>query len=323
MTTASPSADVSLVVPTYNRAHLIAETIDSALSQQVSFREIIVVDDGSTDDTMARSARYGHRVTYVRTSNQGVQAARNHGVELARTKYVALCDSDDLLAQDYVSTVMSWLDVHPEVDVIYANFENFDAHITHKDKLSQAPEGFLNGSLKSGVFAWNIPDLYARSIDFQPMFPSGSICKRDFYKSIGGYDPHFRGVGAEDWEFCLRAIDCGSVALCTKVLVGIRRHPGNDSASILHMKLGEATILEYALENHAGSRKYSDLIRAGIRERKVSAYHGAYASGQLAMAMDVWRQLRPPPRDPKSVLKRAIIAMPEPLRAVIWKLSLR
>ena len=90
---------VSVVVPTYNRAYCLARTIDSALGQTHPSVEVIVVDDGSVDETAEMvAARYGSdaRVRLIRQANAGVSAARNTGLRVARGDYVALLDSDDV-----------------------------------------------------------------------------------------------------------------------------------------------------------------------------------------------------------------------------------
>jgi glycosyltransferase involved in cell wall biosynthesis len=86
---------ISVVIPTYNTASLVVEAIDSALAQTLPPLEVVVVDDGSTDDTEARLAAYGGRITYVRQPNAGVSSARNRGLGMARGELIAFLDSDD------------------------------------------------------------------------------------------------------------------------------------------------------------------------------------------------------------------------------------
>jgi GT2 family glycosyltransferase len=88
-------ADVSVIIPTYNRGDLLVRAVESVGRQTVQPREIIVVDDGSTDDTPARCAELGDRVLYVRIPNAGVAGARNAGIACARGEWIALLDSDD------------------------------------------------------------------------------------------------------------------------------------------------------------------------------------------------------------------------------------
>jgi glycosyltransferase involved in cell wall biosynthesis len=86
---------ISVVMPTYNRGHLISRAIESCLGQLEERDELIIIDDGSTDDTERFVARYGNRLRYIRTPNQGAGAARNRGIQEARKPLLAFIDSDD------------------------------------------------------------------------------------------------------------------------------------------------------------------------------------------------------------------------------------
>jgi glycosyltransferase involved in cell wall biosynthesis len=94
---------ISVVIPTYNRSALIARALESALGQQRPGSEILVVDDGSTDDTERVLAGYGDRIRVVRQANRGGAAARNRGVADARGEWIAFLDSDDLWPRDYLA----------------------------------------------------------------------------------------------------------------------------------------------------------------------------------------------------------------------------
>lgn len=191
---------ISLVIPTYNRGSLIAETIDSALEQKHPFAEIIVVDDGSTDHTAEVLSRYGDRITVIRLPNGGVQRARNAGVHAASSPWVMFCDSDDLIRPDLNSHLVQWLESDPRCDAIYCNFVTFDERAEQSDKFSQAPASFFAGARRSGHIWHDIPDLYARTVAYQPLFFSGNIIRKALYEAIGGFDTHFNGVGGEDWS---------------------------------------------------------------------------------------------------------------------------
>jgi glycosyltransferase involved in cell wall biosynthesis len=112
---------VSVIIPTYNRANLLPETLDSVLAQTWPRMELIVVDDGSTDSTPNALAPFLDRLRYVYQDNRGRSAARNAGVSLATGKFVVFLDSDDLLLPDGLRLQATYLERHPEVDVVYAN----------------------------------------------------------------------------------------------------------------------------------------------------------------------------------------------------------
>jgi glycosyltransferase involved in cell wall biosynthesis len=318
----SLQASVSLVIPSYNRAALIGQTIDSALAQSRPFLEIIVVDDGSTDNTAEVLARYGDKVTFVALAHGGVQAARNRGVELARGDYVTLCDSDDLLEPDFVATMLGWLDEHPDYDAVYSNFVTFDnAGNQHPDKFSLAPPGYFRDAQGEGEFLHTVPDLYLRTVEYQPLFMSGVVLRRKFYLDIGGFNTGFKGVGGEDWEFTLRVVAHGKVCLCKRPLTRIRRHGGNDSADVIYMMSGTADILEYALKAHPVAGQYRAAILKDIDNRRVGVFDAAFAGGNFELAKSMLGKLGNPPADKKFRTKVFITGLPPLLRQPIWRMT--
>jgi glycosyltransferase involved in cell wall biosynthesis len=310
---------ISLVIPSYNRGHLIAETLDCALMQDPPFLEVIVVDDGSTDNTAAVLAQYAGKVRLLSGPNGGVQLARNRGVEAARGAYIALCDSDDLLEPGFVGTMQAWLHDHPECNSVYSNFANFDEHGVQADKFSRAPATFFAGLVRSGDFWYGIPDLYQRILAYQPLFPSGSIVRRTLYAELGGYDTQFNGVGAEDFDFALRIAEAGNTALCAIPLVRIRRHGANDSIDNVRQVQGEIRILEHALATHRSGVVYRDAIMDSIETRRLDVFNGAFARGAFDVAAPMLALLRHPPRDARFKLKAVITRLPGLLRKPLWR----
>jgi glycosyltransferase involved in cell wall biosynthesis len=119
--TQRPRFSVSVVIPTYNRAQYIAEAVESALDQTRPADEIIVVDDGSTDDTAQVLARFCEPVRVVCQENRGRSAARNRGLEEARGDAIVFLDSDDLLAPGSLERRAAILESSPDVDVAYGD----------------------------------------------------------------------------------------------------------------------------------------------------------------------------------------------------------
>jgi len=122
---------VSVIIPTYNRSHLITRAVESALRSIVPGDEIIVVDDGSTDQTEQVLAAYADRIRYVKTANRGAGPARNRGLDLARHDLIAFLDSDDEWKPDHLALHRA---LHSAADVVFS-FSNFD--VQHDD----APDG--------------------------------------------------------------------------------------------------------------------------------------------------------------------------------------
>ncbi|MEQ9124780.1 MAG: glycosyltransferase family A protein [Alphaproteobacteria bacterium] len=125
---------VSVVIPTYNRARFVGEAIDSVLNQTAPPAEVIVVDDGSTDDTEAVMERYRGRAQYVRKANGGVSSARNAGIAASTGDWIAFLDSDDLWRPTKLEVQLRELDAHPTA---IAHFTNalIDRDFVAKDEL--------------------------------------------------------------------------------------------------------------------------------------------------------------------------------------------
>jgi len=112
---------VSVIIPTYNRAAMVREAIESVLFQSYADRELIVVDDGSTDGTEAAIASLIPQITYVYQEHRGVSAARNRGASLARGEYLAFLDSDDLWLKNKLDRQMRFMESHPEALICYTD----------------------------------------------------------------------------------------------------------------------------------------------------------------------------------------------------------
>jgi glycosyltransferase involved in cell wall biosynthesis len=118
---------VSVIIPAYNAAPYIIQTVQSVFEQTYPVVEIIVVDDGSTDDTAAIAEGIRGGVTVRRQPNLGVSAARNHGIEVSRGELLCFLDADDLMAPDRLSRQLGVLVENQQVGLVFSNYRNFSA----------------------------------------------------------------------------------------------------------------------------------------------------------------------------------------------------
>ena len=116
---------VSVLIPTYNRRQYVVDAIQSVIAQDYADMEIIVVDDGSTDDTEEALTPYLSQIRFIRTENQGPALARNVGMEAARGDYVAFLDSDDLYYPFKIRLQAQLLDEYPDIGMVYSEFSAF------------------------------------------------------------------------------------------------------------------------------------------------------------------------------------------------------
>jgi glycosyltransferase involved in cell wall biosynthesis len=279
-----------LVIPTYNRRSLVSETVLSALSQSLPFDEIVVVDDGSSDDTVVHLRREFPQIRVIEATRGGVQAARNAGVEALNTEWVVLCDSDDLLCRDYLRVTAGNLDQEPEISASYCNFVVFGALSDSDvgfDKFASAPKGFFNDfeSIGGGYLCSGSDDAL-RLLTYQPLFPSGLCIRRECFVRLGGFDKGLAGVGSEDLEFTFRLVVGERVALFGEPLVRVRKHAENDSASLFRQLNGEATILRMVAKEHCWAREHQAQLYREADVRIVNAIRYAFQTGQWSVLQE-------------------------------------
>ena len=310
------SADVSVVIPSFNRAGLIAETLESILGQTFPPAEIIVVDDGSTDDTEAVVARYAPKVRYHRIENSGPSRARNVGASLASARWIAFCDSDDLWRPTKLERQMRIHELFPEVEYSFTDFTIIESgRWLPGSKFGEASPGFwASPARKVEGEIWVYEEaILDRVLDFQPIFVSTFVISHRRYEDLGGYDEKFSRALAEDLEFTLRNAMRPPIGVLAGPLVGIRRHPGNNSAYFLGVLLGEIAILEYALDTHTEAAPFREVIAQQIEWRRSLAVDQAFAAGRLDLVRKLAPGLGGRYRDWKRQTKIGIARLPPPL----------
>lgn len=212
---------VSVVIPTYNRAHYLLDSIDSVLAQGFPGTEIVIIDDGSTDNTTEVLAKYGRSIRAFRQENAGFAAARIRGVQESRSDLIAWHDSDDVMLAGRLHAQVSFLCEHPEVAAVTGNLMVQGRE--GSDYLASAGVEFDGRPWV--VFRDGFQALLARNFMADP----ASMVRKDRLWEIGGYDLTLRS--SADWDLWLRMVRRWSLACMALPCTWVRKHEGNLSAS--------------------------------------------------------------------------------------------
>jgi hypothetical protein len=213
---------VSVVIPTYNSATLVTQAIDSALAQSAAPAEILVVDDGSTDDTRERLAAYGPRITYLLQENQGVAAARNLGLSRARGQYVAFLDADDVWHPQKLELQLVVFDNNSELALLGTG-RTWPLDLTLPRRGPIRPIAWRDLAVKNHFVA------------------SSVLVRREALDRAGGFDRSLHGP--EDYDLWLRIAQTAAVANLELPLTGYRTSPGSLSQQVRTMRQGMRRIL--------------------------------------------------------------------------------
>lgn len=185
---------VTAAIPTHNRAALVVEALESVLAQTYDDLEIIVVDNGSTDDTAERLAPYLDRIAYVKQEDRGRAGARNRAIAEATGEYVAFLDSDDLWLPDRLARQVPVLDTDPSVALVHGHVEAID----DAGRVLPAQTRELQ---RLWAAAPRTPRSYASYALECRCFTSTVLVRRSVLEELGGYD---ETVGLEDLDLYLR-----------------------------------------------------------------------------------------------------------------------
>jgi len=201
------TADVSVIIATHNRETLVTEAIDSVLAQSTKVREIIVVDDGSTDNTRSRLSHYGSRIRAFFQPNQGASRARNYGISEARGRWIAFLDDDDVWLREKIERQMQLARQEPNLQLIYCSDHAVDEQLQFR-RTRHASHG-------------NRGDVFEKLLVQNFIFTSCVIARRDAIEQAGLMDPSLKF--GEDWDLWLRIAARHSVDFVPEPLVLYRQ----------------------------------------------------------------------------------------------------
>ncbi|HEY0161239.1 MAG TPA: glycosyltransferase family A protein [Edaphobacter sp.] len=206
---------LSVIIPAYNAARYLADTLNSVMRQTVLPDEILVIDDGSTDETAAIAESFGPLVRVYRRTNSKLSATRNFGVQQATGEWIALLDADDLWEPNKLERQLAVLAANPTADVCY----------TGRIEMLDDGKTLTPGKVISVADPRDIRKALFRNTNF---LPSAVIVRRSLYLSTGGCDPK---VVIEDWDLWLRLLHAGAkFVCCPEPLVHYRIHTASLTA---------------------------------------------------------------------------------------------
>lgn len=240
---------VSVIIPTYRHEQYIDETLASVFAQTFQDFEVIVVNDGSPDNTTARLRPWAEsgRIRYLEQANAGQSAARNAGIRLARGEFIALLDDDDLWPEDKLAVQVERLRTQPEAVVNYGYVRGFGNNQSFRDP----PFPGDSGRIKHVLLRRNLMTS-----------PGQALIRTSDLRAIGGLDETISG--AEDWDLWLRLADRGSFDYVDHCTLKYRLHDKNASRDSRYM----FRALTRVLHKHLGTSPLSAQWRAWLECRR-------------------------------------------------------
>jgi len=295
---------VSVIIPTYNRVPYLGGAIRSVLAESMEGVEIIVVDDGSTDDTEALVRSFKAGLIYLRVPHRGQPAAtRNCGLRATRAEFVALLDSDDLFLPGKLSGQAAALAAHPDAALVYSNgyffSEDTGVPISHVLDGLPTPSGDGFADLLRGNF----------------LFPAVTLVRRSCLDAVGGFDEALTLRGVEDYDLWLRLAARFPIVYVPGEVAAIRRHADNLSKNPATIRMGVLQVLEkmrtvepQLVQRHraewyeGAARSHGAIMRQRLREWRIGAAfphawyaltHAARTPGGGLLAFLAWCRRRP------------------------------
>ncbi|MCL4552961.1 MAG: glycosyltransferase [Candidatus Marsarchaeota archaeon] len=220
---------VSVIIPTYNRSGYLSEALNSVLNQTFRDFEIIVVDDGSTDDTKAVAEKAGERVRYVWQVNQGLSSARNTGIREALGDYVVFLDSDDLILPRKLECQATYLDEHSAVGVVYSDVYFCDEAGRNLALFSEyAPGRQCSGDVLGELIKGSLMPVHAAMVR--------KLCLNE----VGGFDETLPSL--EDWDLWIRIAQAHHFAYLSQPVAKYRLHGSMMSHDVRRMSAATVAV---------------------------------------------------------------------------------
>jgi glycosyltransferase involved in cell wall biosynthesis len=228
---------VSVVIPTFNSSAMVKEAIQSVLSQTYRDFEVVVIDDGSTDNTEAVVRGFGEPVRYFKQKNQGVSAARNAGIQQSLGEYIAFLDSDDLWLPEKLAEEIPALDDDPKIGLVYCDWS-----VTSGDAVLQS--SYLKDLPAASGYVFD--DLIQSGF----ILTSGVVVRRACLDNVGDFDKSL--AIAQDYDLWLRISYQWKAQLVNQRLFTKRSWDGSLSSNLIKTALERIALFQKTLRDIPG-----------------------------------------------------------------------
>jgi len=238
----------SVVIPSYNRSEFIVETVESVLTQTFDDFEVLIVDDGSTDDTRAvveKHFKSDDRILYHYQENQERGAARNNGFRKAVGDFVVFLDSDDVMSPDHLKTLFNGIQAHPEANFLATKFKFITDDSTYRSEIVKFPEGWYDNS----VFLRGNP-------------LAANVCARKSNPDIELFEEDRQYSILEDWMFLVQNFAKDKIYIIDKITILMKDHENRsmrtDNMLIVDRNL---KVTQWILENVPMEKKKQKILK--------------------------------------------------------------
>jgi glycosyltransferase involved in cell wall biosynthesis len=263
---------VSVIIPTHNYGRFIGNALESVLTQTYRDLEVIVVDDGSTDNTREQLGPFADHIVYISQANAGVAAARNAGIQRSRGEYVAFLDADDVWLPSKIESSLRILREDPDTGVVYHWWGFIDQN---GNPLPQKVKPTYRGDLLEQLLLGSL------------FTPSMSVLRRASLERVGVFDPAV--VPAEDWDMWLRLAVAGyEFDYVPEVLTWSRIHDSNLSGNPTKLLERERIVLDCAFSRIPPHSQNESLRRSAYRNLFVSSATDYFIHGQPKSAQKLF-----------------------------------
>ena len=255
---------VSVIIHTYNNEKFIVETIESVLNQTYKDYEIIVVDDGSVDGTHDALLPYMQKIRYHYKENGGIASAKNTGIRLSQTEFIAFLDHDDLWVPDKLKLQMECFNGNPQVGLVYAKYTSF----RDGKELRTKPE--------KGYSGWIFKELLSKSF----IQTSTVMVKKECLDAVGPYDESF-SLG-DEYDMFLRISKKFQCGFIDKGLTKYRVHDANASKNDFLFDKENLGVYKKIYNNFTDlNGEEKKILRKRIAGYSMKVAEGLYRLGKL------------------------------------------